>query len=77
LIESADWWKVLVFYFFLNIARIIMMGLLYYPINKTGEGMKFNEFVLGSWGGLRGALALVLALMVAADKEAGEGLEVK
>ncbi len=54
-----------------------MMGLLYYPINKTGEGMKFNEFVLGSWGGLRGALALVLALMVAADKEAGEGLEVK
>lgn len=33
-----------------------------------GEGFNFKEFVVASWGGLRGALALALALIVYSDK---------
>lgn len=48
----------------LNIIRAIMI-LLFYPIIKRfGYGLSLRESVILTWGGLRGALGLTLALMV-------------
>jgi len=37
-------------------------------LNKTGDGMTYKEIVVLGWGGLRGAMALVLALIVETGK---------
>lgn len=51
-------------YIGVNIARMLMIVILYPFMKKTGYGLTMREsFILG-WGGLRGALGLTLALMV-------------
>lgn len=51
-------------YIGVNIARMLMIAILYPFMKKTGYGLTMREsFILG-WGGLRGALGLTLALMV-------------
>ena len=37
-------------------------------MNKTGDGCTWKEIIVLGWGGLRGALALALALVVETDK---------
>lgn len=39
-----------------------------YPLAKIGEGMSWKECWVASWGGLRGALAIALGLIVFADE---------
>ncbi len=61
-------WKsfllLLAVYIGINIARMLMIIILYPFMKKTGYGLtKRESFILG-WGGLRGALGLTLALMV-------------
>ena len=51
-------------YIGVNIARMLMIAVLYPFMKKAGYGLTMREsFILG-WGGLRGALGLTLALMV-------------
>lgn len=51
-------------YIGVNLIRAVMI-LLFYPIMKrSGYGLSIRESVILSWGGLRGALGLTLALMV-------------
>ncbi len=51
-------------YLSLNIFRYIMISMLYPFMKKMGYGLSKRESVILSWGGLRGALAMTLALMV-------------
>jgi len=68
-IVGDDWWKTLVLYIFLNIARLLMVVVFYPFMKRTGDGLNMKESAILTWGGLRGALALALALIVAADEE--------
>ena len=45
-----------------------MLGLLWPILKVMGEGLNFKEYMIACWGGLRGALALALALIVYSDK---------
>ncbi|MDD4608911.1 MAG: sodium:proton antiporter, partial [Bacteroidaceae bacterium] len=47
----------------INLIRMLMILILYPAIKRMGYGMTLSESFILSWGGLRGALALTLALM--------------
>ena len=54
----------LLIYVFLNLFRFAMISMLYPIMKKIGYGLSKRESVILTWGGLRGALAMTLALMV-------------
>ena len=51
-------------YICLNLIRFIMIGLFYPMMKRMGYGLNKRESIILTWGGLRGALAMTLALMV-------------
>lgn len=51
-------------YIGLNLIRMLMIAVFYPFMKRSGYGLSFREAVILSWGGLRGALGLTLALMV-------------
>lgn len=51
-------------YVMLHFVRFICIFVFWYPLMKMGYGMSFNQVLLGSYAGLRGAVGLSLALMV-------------
>lgn len=50
-------------YIALNLIRFAMIMLLYPVMKRLGYGLTRRESVILTWGGLRGALAMILALM--------------
>lgn len=54
----------LLLYVGLNLIRFVMIMLLYPLMKRLGYGLSKRESVILTWGGLRGALGLTLALMV-------------
>ncbi len=61
----ADIPKILIAFAVVNIARAIMVAA-FYPILRKLEGTTPQEAIITTWSGLRGAVALALALVVAA-----------
>ncbi len=53
-------------YFGVNVIRTMVVFLFYPIMKRCGYGLSRREAVILSWGGLRGALGLTLALMVSA-----------
>lgn len=51
-----------------------MFVIFMYPLKKIGEGMTWKEAYVAMWGGLRGALAIALALIVYADESHEDGI---
>lgn len=51
-------------YIALNFIRFAMIMLLYPVMKRLGYGLTRRESVILTWGGLRGALAMILAMMV-------------
>ena len=49
-----------------------MIAILYYPLKYTGDGFTIKEAIIISWGGLRGALALALALIIFVTADEGD-----
>jgi len=66
-IEVSDWIKMFLFYGFLIGARALMAFAFLPILKRHGYGLNGKEFMVLVWGGLRGALGLALALMVAFD----------
>lgn len=67
--EKVDFsWEALgvliLIYIALNFIRFAMIMLLYPVMKRLGYGLTRRESVILTWGGLRGALAMTLALMV-------------
>ena len=54
----------LLVYVFLNIFRYITIMILYPIMKHSGYGLNKKESIILTWGGLRGALGMTLALMV-------------
>lgn len=51
-----------------------MFILFMYPLKKLGEGMSWKEAIVAVWGGLRGALAIALGLIIFAEEANPEGI---
>lgn len=60
----ADYIKLLGIYVFLHLIRFFMILICWPLLVKIGYGMNFNQVILCSYAGLRGAVGLSLALMV-------------
>eukprot|EP01062_Namystynia_karyoxenos_P047552 TRINITY_DN3591_c0_g1_i1.p1 TRINITY_DN3591_c0_g1~~TRINITY_DN3591_c0_g1_i1.p1 ORF type:complete len:1815 (+),score=615.63 TRINITY_DN3591_c0_g1_i1:63-5447(+) len=78
--QGSDIGLVVIGYLVLNVVRGLMLALMY-PAFTRLHGVQFgrNTYLLFTWGGLRGSVALVLALVVAGnnaiycfDKQLGE-----
>ena len=59
----------IVVYIFMVIIRFVMMGILYFPLSKLGYGFErgWKDAFVGVWGGLRGAVGLILCLIIDED----------
>lgn len=71
-ILGSDWWRMALLYLLLIVIRFIVVGLFFPVLRCTGEGFNWKEYVLTCWSGLRGALSLALALVVATDGQVRE-----
>ncbi len=67
--EKVDFvWRdlvvLLIVYIGINVIRMLMIALLYPIMTRNGYGISKRESLILTWGALRGALGLTLALMV-------------
>lgn len=65
----ADWLKCIALYFFLHIIRAGVIFAIKWPMNKIGYGLGWREGIVLSYAGLRGAVSLLLALIVKLDHD--------
>mmetsp|Transcript_5431 Transcript_5431/g.9149 ORF Transcript_5431/g.9149 Transcript_5431/m.9149 type:complete len:461 (+) Transcript_5431:541-1923(+) len=62
-----DYMKLIGTYLMLHVIRFIMIFIFWPLLSKMGYGMSFNQVILCSYAGLRGAVGMSLALIVAAS----------
>jgi len=62
LIDSGVFWKLAVIYLSSMAIRFFMVFLLYPLLSKMGYGFTVSDCIVLSWGGLRGAVGLALAI---------------
>lgn len=58
-----------IFFALMNACRLVMCLTLLPLLRRFGYGVTMKEFVVLVYGGLRGALGLCLALLVAVDND--------
>jgi NhaP-type Na+/H+ or K+/H+ antiporter len=68
-ITSSDWIKLFIFFILLNICRLLMVLTLLPILRSFGYGVTMKEFVVIVYGGIRGAVGLCFALLVASDEQ--------
>jgi NhaP-type Na+/H+ or K+/H+ antiporter len=68
-LEAADYTKSLIFFLAMNVARYVMINMLLPLINKSGYPLNWKDVIVLSYGGVRGALGLALALIVYRDTD--------
>ncbi|CAI2372737.1 unnamed protein product [Moneuplotes crassus] len=62
-----DWLRLPALYIILHVIRLGMIFLLRWPLNKIGYGLSWAQAVVLGYSGLRGAVSLVLSLIVFLD----------
>eukprot|EP01059_Diplonema_ambulator_P008881 TRINITY_DN18657_c1_g1_i1.p1 TRINITY_DN18657_c1_g1~~TRINITY_DN18657_c1_g1_i1.p1 ORF type:complete len:1319 (+),score=434.33 TRINITY_DN18657_c1_g1_i1:3397-7353(+) len=69
-LNGYDLYYLVINYVFLNIIRGVAMAILIVPMNLIGKyQLDWRNAVLCTWGGLRGAVGLALALIIWGDNE--------
>ena len=68
-ITFSDWVKMIIFYFIMTLARYLMIWCFVPLMNKTGYPVTHKDVIVLTYGGLRGAIALCLGLMVYTDED--------
>ena len=68
-LEEPDYYKSVVFFIFMNLARYLMINMLLPLINKSGYPLNWKDVIVLSYGGVRGALGLALALIIYRDAD--------
>lgn len=66
--SGTSWGYVLLLYFLVQVARMIVVGILYPFLQYFGYGLDWKEAIIVIWSGLRGAVALSLSLSVKASQ---------
>lgn len=61
---GTSWGFLLLLYVFVQISRVVVVGVLYPLLRYFGYGLDFKEATILVWSGLRGAVALSLSLSV-------------
>jgi NhaP-type Na+/H+ or K+/H+ antiporter len=61
---GSSWGFLLLLYAFVQISRLIVVGVLYPLLRHFGYGLDLKEAMILVWSGLRGAVALSLSLSV-------------
>jgi hypothetical protein len=64
-----DWLKLLALYVILHVSRFTLIFALKWPLSKIGYGLSWAQAVVLGYSGLRGAVSLVLALIVYLDED--------
>jgi sodium/hydrogen exchanger 10/11 len=72
-VESLGWMYLIVLYFTLIVIRLIVVLVASPVISKIGYNLTWQHGVVISWGGLRGAVGLALALVVVQEGNANPG----
>nr|AGB06353.1 plasmalemma Na+/H+ antiporter [Indosasa sinica] len=62
--HGTSWGFLLLLYVFVQISRVVVVGVLYPLLRYFGYGLDFKEATILVWSGLRGAVALSLSLSV-------------
>ncbi|KAL7512439.1 hypothetical protein ACHAXN_009383 [Cyclotella atomus] len=65
--SSEDWMYLLILYVSVNIIRCILVLVLFPITSNLGIGQSWREAIFMSWGGLRGAVGIALALLISAE----------
>ena len=63
-VGPQDWFYLIALYFGLTVIRSIVMILFFPLLARLGYGIKWETVCVMTWGGLRGAVGLALALVV-------------
>jgi len=66
---GSDIWKILLFYVILFIIRFLVTLAMSPLLNCMGYPVTFKAVIVITWGGLRGAIALALAMIVMVDHD--------
>lgn len=66
-IGLADWGHLIALYLVLHVVRAVVLFVLKPALSKMGYGLSTRELFVVSYSGLRGAVGLVLALLVSED----------
>jgi len=72
IITWKDYLFVIPLYLLLHIIRFFTLFIFWPILKKTGYGLNFNQLILLSFAGLRGAVGMALALLVANDPQVPE-----
>ncbi|XP_072989939.1 sodium/hydrogen exchanger 8 [Typha latifolia] len=62
--HGTSWGYLILLYIFVQISRTLVVGMLYPFLRYFGYGLDWKEAIILVWSGLRGAVALALALTV-------------
>ncbi|KAL5716355.1 Son of sevenless 1 [Ranunculus cassubicifolius] len=62
--HETSWGYLLLLYVFVQVIRVIVVGVLYPCLRYSGSGLNWKEATIVSWAGLRGPVSLSLALSV-------------
>ena len=76
-LQVDDYYKSLIFFVFMNLARYIMIKMLLPLINDSGcYKLGWRDVIVLSYGGVRGSLGLALALIIYRDSDYNERFRV-
>ncbi len=76
-LQASDWGYLLLLYVALVIIRGLTVLLLSPVLKISGYGLQWSEMGVLTWGGLRGAVGLVLALLVEEDETLDDKLRAR
>nr|AVZ44366.1 SOS1 [Fagopyrum esculentum] len=62
--NGYSWGYLILLYVYVQISRVIVVGVLYPFLRKLGYGLDWKEAIILIWSGLRGAVALSLSLSI-------------
>ncbi|XP_041365876.1 sodium/hydrogen exchanger 10-like isoform X2 [Gigantopelta aegis] len=68
-VHGVDWFYLVALYFGINVIRGIVIALLSPILIRIGYGMPWRDAIVMTWGGLRGAVGLALALIVVESEQ--------
>jgi NhaP-type Na+/H+ or K+/H+ antiporter len=66
-VHSDDVWKMFMFYFFVYLIRLCVLGILWPLIRIGSHSFSFKELLGLTWGGIRGVMSIIFAMLVAFD----------